>query len=186
MRGSARASALHAVPAPAALALSLLAACSVRSPATEVRDALARLSRVEVPDAGGARLELERVRFADVAVAMDGARALVIAVVEADGRARLGGAAPAVSYVGREAFAMGRCPEARWCPEGTPLPALRGVVSALAAAPRAPGVRAVAWQIRVERGRASVGEDQETPGGKARVHREVVLSGDRWTLAPEP
>lgn len=169
-----------------ALAASLLAACSVRSPVAEVKDALGRLSSVEVPDAGSARLELERVRFADVVVSMDGERALVLAVVEAEGRARVEGSRPTVSYVGREAFAMERCRGARWCPVGTPLPALRGVVGALAAEPREPGTRIVAWQIRVERGTARVGEDREGRADPPRVHRRVVLSGDRWTLVPEP
>jgi len=187
LRGSARA--LHRAPvvraAVLALAGTLLAACSVRSPATEVKDALSRLSRLEVPDTGGARLELDRVRFADVTVSMDGPRALVIAVVEAEGRARTDVGAPSITYVGREAFVMERCAKAGWCPVGTPLPALRGVVSALAEAPRAPGVRVTAWQIRIERGVASAGEDYEGPGGlPARVLHEVALLDGEWRLAP--
>lgn len=178
-------------PAPrrgAALAAGvalLLAGCAVRSPETEARDAVLRLSRVEIADAGGARVDLGSVRFADVVVSMDGARALVVAIVEATGRARLDGAEPEISYVGREAFAMERCSRSRWCPVGTPLPALRGLVAALASAPREPGVRPLSWQIRVERGRARVGEDRETPAGPARVLRAVVLAGEVWRVEGE-
>ncbi len=157
----------------------------MRSPETEAREALLRLSRAEIADAGGARVDLAGVRFADVVVSMDGKRALVVAIVEATGRVRLDGAEPEVSYVGREAFAMERCAAARWCPVETPLPALRGVVAALARAPREAGVRPLSWQIRVERGKARVGEDRETGRGRARVLREVVLSGDGWRVEGE-
>lgn len=163
----------------------LLAACAVRSPETEAREALLRLSRVEIADAGGARVDLGSVRFADVVVSMDGKRALVVAIVEATGRVRLDGAEPEVSYVGREAFAMERCAAERWCPVGTPLPALRGVVAALASGPREPGARPLSWQIRVERGKARVGEDRETSAGRTRALREVVLSGEVWRVEGE-
>ncbi|HEX9400601.1 MAG TPA: hypothetical protein VF912_10875 [Anaeromyxobacter sp.] len=163
-------------------ALALLS-CSVASPATEVKEALARAAPLEV-DAGGARIAIARAVFADVAVSVDAGRALVVAVVDADGRVSTGGSEVRVGYVGREAFEMERCPRTRWCAAGAPLPALAGVVEALAAAPRPDGRRPVAWQIRVERDRATVGEDALAPDG-ARAPRGVlalVRDGVRWRL----
>jgi hypothetical protein len=167
-----------------ALALLAAASCSVASPATEVREALARAAPLEVA-AGPARIELARVSFHDVEVAAEGGRARVLAVVDADGRVRLEGGEVALGYVGREAFEMARCARARWCADGEPLPALAGVVAAIAAAPREGGRKPVAWQIRVERDRAVVGEDAEGPAG-ARTPRgvvEVVREGPGWRLA---
>ncbi|HEX9051254.1 MAG TPA: hypothetical protein VF841_12045, partial [Anaeromyxobacter sp.] len=134
-------------PRAAALGAAALLSCAVASPATEVKEALARLAPVEL-DAGTARLLLARASFSDVAVSMDGPRALVVAVVEADGRVRVRGAEPTLAYVGRESFAMDRCAGRRWCLAPDALAGLRGVVAALAAAPRADGGRPVAWQVR--------------------------------------
>jgi hypothetical protein len=164
-------------------------ACSVASPATEVKQALARAAPLELA-AGDARVAVARAAFADVEVSMDRGRALVLAVVEADGRVRAGGRDVQLAYVGREALAMERCPGAGWCPAGSPLPALAGVVEALLAAPRPDGRRPVRWQIRVERDRAVAGEDAELEGG-GRVPRglfELVRDGGRWRVAsgPEP
>src|SRR6266545_1271103 len=120
----------RSVPSLTVCALALLS-CSVASPATEVKEALARAAPLEV-DAGGARIAI--------------ARAV--------------------------------------CAAGAPLPALAGVVEALAAAPRPDGRRPVAWQIRVERDRATVGEDALAPDG-ARASRGVlalVRDGVRWRL----
>ncbi len=163
---------------------ALVLACSVSSPATEVREALARAAPLELA-AGGGRIAVARAAFADVAVSLDGARALVVAVVDADGRVRAGGREVSFGYVGREAFAMERCPGRRWCAVGPPLPALAAVVEALLAAPRPDGRRPVAWQIRVERDRAMVGEDAELSGG-GRAPRGVLAlerDGDRFRLA---
>jgi len=168
----------------ALLGLALLA-CSVASPETEVKAALARLGRVELATEG-AHVALERVRFADVAVSMDGPRALVVALVEADGRVAAGGGGPAVAYVGREAFAMERCASARWCLAAGGLPALRGVVAALAAAPRPQGARVVAWQLRVERERAMAGEDAEIDGRRVRSGYELARDGERWRVVAGP
>ncbi len=172
----------RSVPSLTVCALALLS-CSVASPATEVKEALARAAPLEV-DAGGARIAIARAVFADVAVSVDAGRALVVAVVDADGRVSTGGSEVRVGYVGREAFEMERCPRTRWCAAGAPLPALAGVVEALAAAPRPDGRRPVAWQIRVERDRATVGEDALAPDG-ARAPRGVlalVRDGVRWRL----
>jgi len=171
----------------AAAALGALLACSVSSPATEIRDALARAAPLEAATGAG-RIAVTRAAFADVAVSLDGPRALVVAVVDADGRVRAGGREIPFGYLGREAFAMERCPGRRWCPAGPPLPALAAVVEALLAAPRPDGRRPGGWQIRVERDRATVGEDAELPAG-GRAPRGVLAlarEGDRWTLAAAP
>jgi hypothetical protein len=150
-----------------------------------VREALARGGPVELA-VGPARVVLERARFGDVTVSMDGARALVLAVVEGDGRWRAAGEEVAISYVGREAFAMERCAGAGWCPAGEPLPALAGVLGALAVSGAA-GARRIAWQIRVERDRAAVGEDSVGPGGaRARRRLDLVRERSGWTIASGP
>ncbi len=164
--------------------LSVLIACSVASPATEIREALARAAPLEMA-AGEARVAIARAAFADVAVSMDGGRALVVAVVDADGRVGAGGRQVAFGYVGREAFEMEPCSGRRWCAAGSPLPALAGVVEALLVAPRPDGRRPVGWQIRIERDRATVGEDGELPGG-GRAPRgvlELERDGGRWRIA---
>jgi hypothetical protein len=172
------------------LALALASvSCSVASPRTEIVEALGRSAPFEVA-AGGARVEVARASFRDVEVAAEGGRAQVLAVVDADGRVRIGGAEVALGYVGREAFEMERCARAgRWCPAGPALPALGGVVAALAATPRPEGRRPVAWQIRIERDRALVGEDAEGMGGARalRITLDLVRDGPGWRLAaPRP
>ena len=168
-------------PRRAALAWAALLACSVASPETEVKDALARLREARL-DAGGApALELRSLRFADVTVSLDGPRALVLAVVEAEGSA---GGGASLAYVGREAFAMERCPTLRWClPD---LPALRGVVAALREAPREAAARVTAWQVRVERDHATAGEDYELAGRRLRVRRELRREVAGWRLVAAP
>jgi hypothetical protein len=102
------------------------------SPETQVKDALARSSPVRLERlAGGAVATLSRVRFADVTVSVEGERANVLAVVEAEGEVERKGARIALSYVGREALPMVRCGTARWCPEGEPLPRLAAVLDPL-------------------------------------------------------
>lgn len=184
--------------APAALAVAALAACSVASPASEVKEALANLAPVEL-DAGGARITLARASFSDVVVATEGTRARVMAMVQADGRVRLAAAEPSLAYVGREAFEMSRCAGRRWCLAPDALGGLRGVVAALAAAPR-PGddARPVAWQVRVERDTAEAGEDYESPGGtppradvteaaaprRLRARHALARDGGTWRVLP--
>ncbi len=174
-----------------ALALATLLSCSAKSAATEVREALARVGAVRV-EAGPLTAEMERMRFSDVTVSMDGPRALVVAMVEADGRLSAGGDAR-VAYVGREAFAMERCAGAGWCPAGEQLPALRGILESLpgleAALRRDAGapVRLLAWQLRAERDRAPVGADYEIAGAEARRLRarwDLERDGDRWRPHP--
>jgi hypothetical protein len=169
------------------LALALTA-CSVESPATEIREALGRAAPFEVV-AGPARIEIARAVFRDVEVFAEGGRAKVLAVVDADGKVRLAGGEVALGYVGREALELARCPRARWCPVAEPLPGLAGVVAALAAAPREAGRRPVGWQIRLERDRAMVGEDAVGPGGDRATRGVLDLSRDGagWRVtAPRP
>jgi hypothetical protein len=160
----------------------VLLACSVASPQTEVKEALARAGEVELA-VGPGRVVLERPRFSDVTVSVDGGRARVLAMVEAEGRWRAAGEEVAVAYVGREAFEMERCPAARWCPAGAPLPALAGVLAVLAAHRRAEE-RPVAWQIRVDRDRGTVGEDAVgLVGAQARRRFDVVRDRRGWRVA---
>lgn len=159
---------------------------ALRSPETLAREAAAGLAGRRALDAGPVRIELDDLRLAEITVAVDGPRARVVAIAEGGGRARFGDQAPSLAYVGREAFLLERC-AAGWCAADGALPALRGVVEALAASPRPPGVRVVAWQIRVERDEATAGEDRELPEAPPRRAREVrTLRRDaagRWALA---
>lgn len=170
----------------AALVLAV-AACSVSSPASEIRESLARAAPLEVA-AGPATILLARATFSEVAVAPEGRRAAVLAVVDADGRVRGPGLDAAVSYVGREALDVERCGGSRWCPVGPALPALAGVVETLVASPRTGGRRPVAWQVRVERDRATVGEDAVAPGGGGapRTVLDLTRDGARWRIAAAP
>jgi hypothetical protein len=165
----------------ARLAAAALLACSVSSPETEVKEALAHLRELELPAQGPDRPRLRDLRFADVTVSMDGPHALVLAVVEAEGTAD-GGAT--LAYVGREAFPMERCARARWCLAD--LPALSGVLAALRAAPRDAGARVAGWQIRVERERATAGEDYDAGGRRLRLRRELRRDGAAWRLVAAP
>jgi hypothetical protein len=185
LRSCAERPSAAALASGAALAWAALLACSAASPETEVKEALARLDAAELPSGGPATVVLQRLRFADVAVSMDGTRALVLAVVEADGLAGgHPGDRPRIAYVGREAFSMERCPSLRWCLSD--LPALHGVVSALRAVPREAGARVVAWQVRVERDAATAGEDYDVDGRRLRVRRELRRDGAGWRVVASP
>lgn len=200
---------------------------SAAGPETQVKEALAHQDRAALADVygfmAGGTAELRPVRFADVTVSMDGAKARVLAVVEAQGRVVWRGERADVSYVGREAFRMSRCRIALWCGDGEQFARLRGVLTALfrradAAATRdlasagrlvsdgyagaggkaallarlerdlrapAPEIHLRAWQIRVERDRAQVGEDYDLAlAGRAperlRARYTLALEGDRW------
>jgi hypothetical protein len=143
--------------------------------------------------ADGLALELRPLRFAEVSAAVEGARATVVAVLDAEGAASFAGQSAAVSYIGRERFHMRTC-GAGWCAEADQLARLRGVLAALlrrhlALAAAAPGRRVLAWQVRVERELAEAGEDWEIPGpgGASRRGRDRLSlrwEGDRWALQP--
>lgn len=241
-RFSFRSGAPYLVPAAlaalAALALwqwrDRLAAvgASLEGPDTQIRRALANQPRAWLDDVYGFRsggtLELAPVRFADVVTSVEGERATVVALLDAEGRASWRDGAAAVSYVGREKFHMRPCPIALWCAEGDQFERLRGVL--LLAFRRADAfnardaaayaslvsdgyrdggldkaallrriavdfregpaarVRILAWQIRVERETAEVGEDYavEMAGFAPRTLRaRYTLSrdGPRWRIA---
>jgi hypothetical protein len=102
------------------------------APEAQVRDALARQKSLHLSDVygfeAGGTLELLGVRFGDLAIALDGARAQVVAMVEGEGPLRWRGGTIRVSYVGREQFGMRPCEEAPgWCADGRQLAELMRV-----------------------------------------------------------
>ncbi len=163
------------------------------SPESQARAALQRRDRLTldgVPGAGG-RTELSAVRYGDVAVQAEaeGGDARVLAVVEARGVVTWRDQRAELGYVGREGLALARCGAAGWCARGPELPALAGVLAALRARAEAatPPVRIRAWQIRVERERATAGEDYDLvlPGGPERRRGVHTLrrEGAGWVFA---
>jgi hypothetical protein len=196
----------------------------LESPETGIRRALAAK-----PDGAstGDGVSLERLRFSDLLVEADGARAEVVAVAEADGAVAWRDRPVRLTYLGRERFRMERCPGAGWCVEGRRLPRLaallevltrragaldggdaeryralvaedyrdaeggkpellRRVAADLGAAPRA-RFAPVAWQVRIERETAQVGEDYEIGVGEGPVRRlrarfDLREEGGRWLI----
>jgi hypothetical protein len=172
---------------------------SLQSPETQVRQALAHQDRAHLEDVYGFRaggtLELVPVRYAEVVPVVEGGRATVVALLDAEGRAVWRDRDARVSYVGRETFHMKPCTIALWCAEGDQFARLRGVLRALFRHDdelRAREERRVrAWQIRVERDGAEVGEDYEVavPGGGSRTLRaryRLEHRGERWVFADRP
>lgn len=202
-------------------------AISAAGPETQIREALRHQERAQLEDVYGHRsggtAVLVPVRYADVAVSVEGDRASVLAVVQAQGRVTWRDERATLSYVGREAFGMTRCAIALWCGDGQQFARLRGVLTALfrradafngrdaAAHARlvaegyaGPGgkaellarlsreaagaparVRVLGWQVRVERDRAEVGEDQELRVGdgapeRRRARYVLALQDGRW------
>ncbi len=205
---------------------------SLESPDTQIRRALQAQTRASLEDVYGFRAggtaELTPVRFRDVVTAVEGQRATVVAVLDAEGRVGWRDQAAELSYLGRERFHMRPCRVALWCGEGDQFERLRevlrllfrrldaleardadayaGLVSQgyrdggldrrallqrLAADFRAgppAAVRVRAWQIRVERDRAEVGEDyQIAVADLAPARRRALLrltrEGERWVFA---
>jgi hypothetical protein len=115
--------------------LSLGSSLSLQSPETQIRQALAHQQSAHLEDVygfqAGGTLELRPVRYADVVPVVEGARATVIAVLDAEGRAAWRDQAADVSYVGRERFHMKPCSIALWCAEGDQFARLRGVLRSL-------------------------------------------------------
>lgn len=231
---------------PAALALLAAAAAwafrdrlravgegfSLESPDTQIRRALQAQTRASLEDVYGFRAggtaELTPVRFRDVVTAVEGQRATVVAVLDAEGRVAWREQAADLSYIGRERFHMRPCRVALWCGEGDQFERLREVLRVLfrrldaleardaaayaglvsqgyrdggldrrallqrlaadfRAGPPA-AVQVQAWQIRVERDRAEVGEDyQIAVAGSAPARRRALLrltrEGERWVFA---
>lgn len=231
---AARSGAPYLVPLALAVAAGLLLwrywdriagaelAISAAGPETQIREALRHQERAQLADVygfkSGGTAELVPVRYSDVAVSVEGDRARVLAVVEAEGRVTWRDRRAALSYVGRESFGMTRCSIALWCGDGEQFARLRGVLTALfrradafdgrdadaygrlvsedyagpggkpallarlsrdLAAGEPARLRVVGWQVRVERERAEVGEDQEVRAAEGAPERRRA----RYTLA---
>jgi hypothetical protein len=236
-----RSGAPYLVPALAALLAALalglgrerIASCgrtAWQSPEAQVRAALANQHRAHLSDVYGFRAggvaELSPLRFVEPVVSVEGRRAQVAAMVDAEGRVLWREQVSALRYLGRERFGMHACDLALWCGEGDQFARLRGVLLALfrrhdaraAADPAAlaplvsgayadrgedrqallarlarewrageqEGARIRAWQIRVERETAEVGEDAETPGPAGPQARRALYrlawDGSRWAF----
>ncbi|HET6924171.1 MAG TPA: nuclear transport factor 2 family protein, partial [Anaeromyxobacteraceae bacterium] len=175
----------------------------------------------------GGTAELVPVRFRDVVTSVEGERATVVAMLDAEGRVTWRDQAADLSYIGRERFHMRPCRIALWCGEGDQFERLREVLRILfrrldafrardAAAYAglvseryqdrgldrralldrvaadfrdgpAASLRVLAWQIRVERDRAEVGEDYRIAvPGRAPARRRALLrlerEGERWVF----
>lgn len=169
------------------------------SPETQIREALANQVRAHLEDVYGFRsggtLELTLVRFAEVSPVVQGERARVTAVLEAEGRAAWRDQAARLSWIGVERFHMHPCPIALWCAEGDQFARMRAVLAALfrrhdALAERArPAARRVtAWQVRLEADVAEVGEDfaLAAAAGESRERSRFRLrhDGSRWVEEP--
>jgi len=212
--------------------LSYGSSLSLQAPETQVRQALANQTRAHLEDVygfqSGGTLELVPVTFAEVVPVVEGNRATVVAMLDAEGRAVWRDQAAQVSYVGREVFHMRPCSIALWCAEGDQFSRLRGVLRTLfrrtdALRARDPGafatlvaegyrdgavdraallarvgadmargepadLRPTAWQIRVDRDGAEVGEDYQAarPGElptRQRGRYRLVRQGERWLFA---
>jgi hypothetical protein len=204
---------------------------ALQGPETQVRQALANQVRAHLEDVygwkAGGTLELSPVRYSEVVPDVEGGRATVVALLDAEGQAVWRDQSAAVSYIGREQFHMKPCKIALWCAEGDQFSRLRAVLRTLfrrldaaragdvpaqlalaapdyrdgatdaagldarlrreSASPRS-GLRVRAWQIRVDRDGAEVGEDTEEPGPggetrKARARYRLARLGDRWVFA---
>ncbi len=230
---------------PAAVALAAAAAAwiwrdrifsaegglSPEGPDTQIRRALQAQTRAHLEDvygfqAGGVA-ELTPVRFRDVVTSVEGQRATVVAMLDAEGRVVWRDQAAELSYVGRERFHMHPCRIALWCAEGDQFERLRAVLlllfrrldafqarDAAAYAALVSGryqdrgldrgallarvaddlrsgppavIRVLAWQIRVERDSAEVGEDYQLAiGGRAPARLRALFrlerEGARWVF----
>jgi hypothetical protein len=165
------------------------------------------------------------VQFADVAVTVEDGKAVVVAMLDGEGRVTWRDQQATLRYLGRERFQMTPCRIALWCGDGDQFSRLRGVLQALfrrhdaalagdraalarlvsdryadAGEDRAEVLsrlgrerpangerqRIVAWQIRVERDRAEVGEEYELESSgrtqPVRARYTLAWDGDRWTF----
>jgi hypothetical protein len=178
------------------------------SPEQQVRRALADLTSARLEDVyghgAGGLAELQSLRFGDVTVTMEGARAQVVAMAEGSGRLAWRGQVIPLGYVGRETFTMRPCRFAGWCAEGEALGELRPVLrllfrrlDAFNARDAAAYGRLVAEGYRGEGGKAALlrrlardlGEGPkaslEVTGWQVRVEREEALVGEDERLVVE-
>jgi len=109
------------------------------------------------------------VRFADLVVTAEGARAGVVAVADADGVVAWRGQDVTLSYVGRERLQLVRCPGEGWCVDGEPVPRLNSLLSTLVR-------RAEAFaEADAERYRPLVADDYGgAAGGKPELLRRLA------------
>jgi len=105
---------------------------AVESPDTQIRRALSSQVRAHLDEVygfhAGGTTELSTVRYRDVVTSVEGQRATVVAVLDAEGRVSWRGGAASLSYLGRERFHMRPCSIALWCAEGDQFERLRGVL----------------------------------------------------------
>ncbi len=115
--------------------LSAGSSATLQSPETQVRKALAAQGRAHLEDIYGWRaggtLELVPVRYSDVVPDVEGDRAAVVALLDAEGKAVWRDQAATVSYIGREQFHMKPCKIGLWCAEGDQFSRLRAVMRTL-------------------------------------------------------
>jgi len=108
---------------------------TLESPETQVRRALEHQNRAHLEDVygfqSGGTLELVPVRYSEVVPQVEGNRATVVALLDAEGRASWRDRKAEVSYIGREQFHMKPCTIALWCAEGDQFSRLRGVLRTL-------------------------------------------------------
>ncbi|HYG66447.1 MAG TPA: nuclear transport factor 2 family protein [Anaeromyxobacteraceae bacterium] len=150
---------------------------SVEAPETQIRRALANQARAHLSDVygfkAGGTAELYEVRYGDVTARVEGGKATVLAMVEAQGRLAWRDEAATLSYVGRERFGMTPCSIALWCGDGDQFGRLRDVLTLLFR-------RADAFNARDAEAYARLVSDRYD-GGKA-----PVLARLRKDLAGEP
>lgn len=216
-RLSFRSGAPYLVPAAVALLVGLglwagrhrLASLGavVESPDTQIRRALASQVRAHLDEVYGFRaggtVELSAVRYRDVTTSVEGERATVVAVLDAEGRVVWRGGAASLSYLGRERFHMRPCSIALWCAEGDQFERLRGVLLLLfrradAFEARDPGAYAPLLSERYQdrgldragilrrlRGdlRAGLPASERLLGWQIRVDRETAEVGEDFELS---
>ncbi|HEX7489559.1 MAG TPA: nuclear transport factor 2 family protein [Anaeromyxobacteraceae bacterium] len=198
----------YLVPAGLALAAVLVAwlswgrlvscGASLETPETQIRRALTAQQRAHLDQVygfhAGGTVELYQTRYEDVVPLVERGRATVVAMLTAEGRVAWRDQEAKLAYIGRERFHMKPCSIARWCGEGDQFERLRALLLALFRRQDAleqgdvSRARVKAWQIRVERDAAEVGEDLEVtpPGGPARAERRLlrlVWRDERWVFA---
>ncbi|HZZ85827.1 MAG TPA: nuclear transport factor 2 family protein [Anaeromyxobacteraceae bacterium] len=115
--------------------LAAIGANTLESPETQVRRAVANLTRGHLDDVYGYRAggtaELAPARYRDLTVAFEGPKAVVTAQLEAEGHVDWRGESAALTYLGRERFHLHPCSIALWCAEGDGFDRLRGVLLTL-------------------------------------------------------
>jgi len=145
---------------------------AVADPDTQVRAALARQRSLHLDDVygfdAGGTLELEPVRFGDLAITVEGQRAQVVAMVEGEGAIDWRRGRIRVGYIGRERFSMTPCDLGGWCADGRQLAELKRVLPLLFRRIDAFNARDAAAYGRL------VGEGYRGAGGKAAVLASLV------------